>query len=172
MKTLLKKEIKKLFKEFKQEYDFVLILENMQYARNVAEIFRIADALKVKKVLLTGISQKPPFGKDLLKVSRSKESHVNWEYIQKSYNEIGKLKKQGYTVVALEITDEALEIKNFKSNLKNNKIALVLGNEVYGVTKELLGYCDSSIFLPMYGRGASLNVSVSAGICLYLLSQN
>lgn len=172
MKTLLKKEIKKLFKEYKQEYDFVLIVENMQYARNVAEIFRIADALKVKKVLLTGISQKPPFGKDLVKVSRSKETHVNWEYTQKSFNEIDKLKKEGYIVTALEITDESLDIKSFKSNLKNKKIALVLGNEVYGVTKELLGHCDSSIFLPMYGKGASLNVSVSAGICLYLLSQN
>lgn len=172
MKILLKKEIKRLFKEYDQDYDFVLIVENMQYARNVAEIFRIADALRVRKVILTGISQKPPFGKDLLKVSRSKEGHVNWEYTEKPFNEIEKLKKQGFVVTALEITDESLDIKSFKSSIKTNKIALVLGNEVYGVTRELLGHCDSSIFLPMYGRGASLNVSVSAGICMYLLSQN
>ena len=56
MKPLLKKEIKKLFKEYKQNIDFVLIAENIQYARNVAELFRIADALKVKKIFLTGIS--------------------------------------------------------------------------------------------------------------------
>jgi tRNA G18 (ribose-2'-O)-methylase SpoU len=170
MKPLLKKEIKKLFKEYKQEKDFVIIAENIQYARNVAELFRIADALNVRKIILTGISQKPPFGNDLLKVSRSKEKHVPWEYTEKTFNAIDKLKAQGYVITALEITDEAFEINSYLKDLKSNKIAIVIGNEVYGVTKELLSHCDNSVFLPMYGKGASMNVSVSLGILLYLFS--
>ena len=170
MKPLLKKEIKKLFKEYKQEIEFVLIAENIQYARNVAELFRIADALNVRKIILTGISQKPPFGNDLMKVSRSKEKHVQWEYTEKTFNAIDKLKSQGFVVTALEITDEAVEVGIYKNNIKSNKIAIVIGNEVYGVTKEMLSHCDNSVYLPMYGKGASLNVSVSFGILLYLLS--
>jgi tRNA G18 (ribose-2'-O)-methylase SpoU len=170
MKPLLKKEIKKLFKEYKQKVEFVLIAENIQYARNVAELFRIADALRMQKVILTGISQKPPFGKDLVKVSRSKEKHVPWEYTEKTFNAIDKLKEQGYVVTALEITDEAVEVNDYIKNMKSKKVAIVIGNEVYGVTKELLSHCDNSVYLPMYGKGASLNVSVSLGILLYLLS--
>lgn len=170
MKPLLKKEIKKLFKEYKQKVDFVLIAENIQYARNVAELFRIADALRVKKIVLTGISHKPPFGNDLLKVSRSKEKHVQWEYTDKSFNTIDKLRSEGYVITALEITDEALDVSDYIKNLKSKKIAVVIGNEVYGVTKELLTHCDNSVYLPMYGKGSSLNVSVSLGILLYILS--
>lgn len=170
MKPLLKKEIKKLFKEYKQEKEFVLIAENIQYARNVAELFRIADALRIQKVILTGISQKPPFGKDLVKVSRAKEERVNWEYTDKSFNAIAKLKEQGFVITALEITDKAVEVNSYIKNLKSNKIAIIIGNEVYGVTKELLSHCDNSVYLPMYGKGASLNVSVSFGILAYLLS--
>jgi len=170
MKPLLKKEIKKLFKEYKQKVEFVLIAENIQYARNVAELFRIADALRIQKIILTGISQKPPFGKDLVKVSRSKEKHVPWEYTEKTFNAIDKLKQQGFVVTALEITDEAVEVNEYIKNIKTKKIAIVIGSEVYGVTKELLSHCDNSVFLPMYGKGASLNVSVSLGILLYLLS--
>lgn len=170
MKPLLKKEIKKLFKEYKQKVDFVLIAENIQYARNVAELFRIADALRVKKLVLTGISHKPPFGNDLLKVSRSKEKHIQWEYTDKSFNTIDKLRAEGYIITALEITDEALEISDYIKSVKSKKIAVVIGNEVYGVTKELLKHCDNSVYLPMYGKGSSLNVSVSLGILLYILS--
>jgi tRNA G18 (ribose-2'-O)-methylase SpoU len=170
MKPLQKKEIKKLFKEYKQKVEFVLIAENIQYARNVAELFRIADALRIQKIILTGISQKPPFGKDLVKVSRTKEDHVQWEYTEKSFNAIVKLKSQGFVVTALEITDEAVDVKSYIGNLKSNKIAIVIGNEVYGVTRELLNHCDNSVYLPMYGKGGSLNVSVSLGILLYLIS--
>jgi tRNA G18 (ribose-2'-O)-methylase SpoU len=170
MRSLLRKEIKKLFKEYKQKKDFVLIVENMQYARNVAELFRVADALKVKKVYLKGISQKPPFGKDLKKVSRSKEDHIQWEYIVKSNNLLVKLKKEGYKVLALELTDSSMPIDQYKNPLEQEKYAIVVGNEVYGVTKDTLNYCDESVHLPMYGKGASLNVTVSLGILLYLLS--
>jgi 23S rRNA (guanosine2251-2'-O)-methyltransferase len=170
MRPLLKKEIKKLFKEYKQNIDFVLIIENMQYARNVAELFRVADALKVRKVYLTGISQKPPFGKDLQKVSRTKEEHVQWEYIEKSHNLLNKLKKDGFKVLALELTDSSIPVDQYKTNGLLEKYAIVVGNEVYGVTKDTLGYCDESVHLPMYGKGASLNVTVSLGILLYLLS--
>ena len=126
--------------------------------------------MKIKKIILTGISHKPPFGNDLLKVSRSKEKHVQWEYTDKSVNTIDKLKDEGYMITALEITDESHDVTDYLKNIKSNKIGVVIGNEVYGVTKELLSHCDNSVYLPMYGKGSSLNVSVSLGILLYLLS--
>ena len=172
MRLILKKEIKKLFKKTKQEIDFVVIVENMQYARNVAELFRVADALHVRKVYLTGISQKPPFGKDLQKVSRTKEEHVAWEYIEKNHNLINKLKKEGYKIIALELTDTSVPVDEFINNDIPTKIAIIVGNEVYGITKDTLNFCDDSVHLKMYGKGSSLNVTVSLSILLYILSLN
>jgi tRNA G18 (ribose-2'-O)-methylase SpoU len=170
MRPLQKKEIKKLFKENKQKNDFVLIIENMQYARNVAELFRVADALKVKRVILTGISQKPPFGKDLQKVSRNKEEHIQWEYTEKTHNTINNYKKEGFKILALELTDTSIPINEYRNKNSSGKYVIVVGNEVYGVTKDTLSFCDESVHLPMYGKGASMNVTVSLGILLYFLS--
>jgi len=170
MRILQKKEIKKLNKETKQNKEIILIVENMQYARNVAELFRVADALKVKKVYLTGISQKPPFGKDLQKVSRTKENHIPWEYTEKLHNLIIKLKKDEFNILALELTDESLPVNIYLRKKLSEKIAIIVGNEVYGITKETLSFCNESVHLPMYGKGSSLNVTVSLGILLYLLS--
>lgn len=168
MKQLQKKEAKKLFKEFKREKEIVLLLENIQYATNVAQIFRTADAAGVRNIYLTGISQKPPFGKDLRKTSRNKEQSVQWKYEETSGKVIESLKKRDYTVIAVEITDEGIIHTDLPEKLKNqDKICFVLGSEVYGVTKKTLERCHFSTFVPMYGRGASLNVGVSAGIILF-----
>ncbi len=147
----------------------VIILDNLQYARNVAEVFRIADATKVIKIILTGGCPKPPFGKDLQKVSRTKERNVNWEYYENSVSAVAKLKSQGYTVAAVEITDNAQDIKAFTKNLKTDKIAFIVGNEVNGLGKGVLAKVDKAVYLPMFGKGASLNVAVSCAIAIYTL---
>src|SRR3990167_9666925 len=113
------------------ELDIVIILENLQYARNVAEIFRIADALKVSEIILTGISKSPPFGKDLQKVSRAKEKSVKWQKSDITGKTINIYLKKGYEILALELTDTAISV--FDYNLpRNKKIVLLVGNEVYG----------------------------------------
>lgn len=154
---------------YAHDLDIVIVLENIQYARNVAEVFRIADAVKASKIILTGISQKPPFGKDLAKVSRSKEKSIPWEFAETTGPALNKLEKNGYTIVALELTEDAAESTDFVTDFKSNKIAIVVGNEGYGVVKNTLTRTQHKVMLPMYGKGASLNVSVSLAVFIYLV---
>ncbi|MCA9386565.1 tRNA methyltransferase [Candidatus Dojkabacteria bacterium] len=168
MEQLSKKQIKKFFKKQKRDKEVVLILENIQYARNVAGIFRTADAAGVSKIFLTGISKTPPFGKELSKASRSKEKSVQWEYEDNTAKTLQKLKKEGFFLIAVELTNEAEEAARLSYLVSDkDKIAFVLGSEVYGVTNSTLSLCNTSVFLPMYGKGASLNVATTAGIILY-----
>ena len=168
MQQLTKREIKSKSKVFKREQEIILILENIQYARNVASIFRTADAAGINKLYLTGISQKPPFGNDLRKTSRNKEQSVQWEFETDSGQIINKLKKEGYFIVAIEQTDDSTELFKLKSLLKEkSKVAFIAGSEVFGVKRTTLEKCDASVEIPMYGKGASLNVSTSIGIVLF-----
>ncbi len=174
MGTLSGIKLKRFLKHrYNHDFEIVAILENVQYARNVAEVFRIADATKLSKVYLTGISQQPPFGKDLQKVSRSKERSLQWEYQESTDKVIKKLKKQGFQIIALEISEDALELPEYLEAIPvDKKVAIVVGNEGYGITKTTLNSVDTKIMLPMYGKGASLNVSVSLAIMLYFLILN
>ena len=170
MKQLTKKEIKKKNKRFKRHQNIVLLLENIQYARNVASIFRTADAGGVSEIILTGISHTPPFGKDLVKASRHKEKRLPWTKAKSSGKAIEKLKKQGFKIIAVELTDDAIPIDQLKQYTEQmQKICFVLGNETYGITKKTLNRCDLAVSIPMYGKGASLNVSVAAGIVLFAI---
>ena len=169
MKQLNKKELKKFRKSIlKRKKSIVLVLENIQYARNVAGLFRTADAAGVEKLYLTGISHHPPFGKELRKVSRSKEKNVNWEHTKETGKVLNTLKNQGFYIVAIELTDRSFPLNQINMELKDKKkVAFIAGSEVYGVTKKTLTKCHSAVYIPMYGKGASLNVSASVGIILF-----
>ncbi len=171
MKQLTPKELKKFFKnQFTREKEIVLLLENIQYERNMASIFRIADAAGVKKIYLTGVTRKPPFDENLEHVSRHKERVIDWEYEKNSYFVLQNLRKQGFINIAVEIATNAIPLNKLKQITDaNSKICLVLGSEMFGVTNDTLRNCDEAVFIPMYGKGASLNVAVSAGIVLYTI---
>ncbi len=169
MRQLNKKEIKKFLKKpLKREKEIYLVLENIQYANNVASMFRTADAAAVRRIYLTGISHKPPFGKDLQKTSRHKEDSVEWMYEESAANVIDKLKRQGFKVIAIELTDTAKHLFELPEVIENDeKICFVAGSEVFGITKTTLAKCDESIYIPMFGKGASLNVSAAVAIVLF-----
>jgi tRNA G18 (ribose-2'-O)-methylase SpoU len=168
MKQLRKKEIKKLFKEVKRDKEIYVILENIQYARNVASIFRTLDAGGVRRLYLTGISQQPPFGKELKKTSRNKERSVEWMYEEDTGRVINTLKKLGFVIIAVELTDNSKSISELPQLIsKDSKVCFIFGSEVFGVKKTTLEKVDMAIHIPMYGRGASLNVSTTVGIILY-----
>jgi tRNA G18 (ribose-2'-O)-methylase SpoU len=157
-----------MFKKSRRKKEVVLLLENIQYAVNVASMFRTADAAGVKKIVLSGISHKPPFGKDLSKTSRAKERSVDWHYLESTTKAVKDLKKEGYYLVGVELTSESQDISQLSYIISDkDKVCFVLGSEVYGVKEETLSYCNAVVFIPMFGKGASLNVSVSAGIVLY-----
>lgn len=169
MKQLRSKEIKKYFKDQpRREHDIVLILENIQYATNVANVFRTAESAGVAKIYLTGISHRPPFGKDLKKVSRNAENKVRHEYFEKTLDILPKLKEEGYHVIAVELTDSNISLPDLKSYLKDRKkVCFIAGNEDSGVNRTTLDKCDTAVTIPMYGKNPSLNVNVSAGIVLF-----
>ncbi len=163
-RKLSPKEVKKFNKQFKKKTEIVLVCENMEYARNVASVFRIADALGVKKVFLTGASHKPPFGKDLQKVSRSKEMKVAWEYSETAADVLSKLKKDGFTTIAIEQCEGAVMYTDFEYP---EKIAFVVGSEMFGMSKKTAEMCDAAVVLPMFGKGGSINVHVAMAVVAF-----
>jgi len=170
MKILQRTELKRFLKKIpKHPLNIVLILENIQYASNVASVFRTADASKVSEIYLTGSTHTPPFGKNLRKASRSKEKSVKWKYKKTTGLAINQLRRKGYKILALEITDQSKPIKSFATSNPDTNIAIILGNEVSGISRNTLAKVDDAIFIPMYGKGASLNVAVSCAIMLYIL---
>ena len=142
----------------------VVILENIRSLHNVGAIFRTADGAGWDKVYLTGYTGCPP-DRRIEKVSLGAEEFIEWEHAESVVELCKNLKKEGVHVVALEQTDRSTDL--FKTVIQEQDIALVLGNEVEGVTPELLELCDQHVEIPMHGQKSSLNVSVAAGIALY-----
>ncbi len=140
-----------------------LILDNIRSRENVGSIFRTADAVGVKKIYLCGTSPTPPHEK-ISKTALGAENYVPWEYRRNTWQVITDLKKMGVNIVALEQTKDSQNIFKFKSQFP---LALVVGNEVKGISPRILKYCDKKISIPMYGKKESLNVSVATGIAVY-----
>ena len=169
IKQLRGKYVKKYFKNFpKRDVSVVVILENIQYAKNVAGMFRTAVGANVNKMILTGISKTPPFGKGLKKVSRGMENKTEWEYISTTKEAIDNLKKDNYTIIGVELAEVAIPHYELKKYLKNKKkVCFIVGHEDGGINRNTLNICDKIVMIPIYGKGASLNVTVSLGIILY-----
>jgi 23S rRNA (guanosine2251-2'-O)-methyltransferase len=152
--------------------DSALILHNIRSVHNVGSVFRTADGAGVSKIILSGYSPAPidQFGnarQDFAKVSLGAEKTVPWEHAATFEEAVQKLKSAGYRIVALE--QDARAVSVFEYAPTHPKLALVLGNEVGGITPEHLALCDDVVDIPMYGTKESLNVSVAAGIAMFAL---
>jgi 23S rRNA (guanosine2251-2'-O)-methyltransferase len=136
---------------------------------NVGSIFRVADGANLTELVLTGITPTPP-NPTIDKVGRFKSLRIPWRYEKDPVTAVSQLKQAGYTIVAVELTDTAVPYHTFTYP---QKTCLVVGHEDHGVTKATLAGCDAAVFLPMYGKGQSLNVHVAFSIVLYhILHQN
>lgn len=142
----------------------ILLLENIRSLHNVGAMFRTADGAGWGKLILCGYTGTPP-DRRIEKVSLGAEEFVAWEQAPSCAQACQDLKADGYTLVALEQTDRAEDL--FEHDFQGEKLALVVGNEVEGVSEEVLELCDHHIEIPMQGQKASLNVSVAAGIAMY-----
>jgi 23S rRNA (guanosine2251-2'-O)-methyltransferase len=140
-----------------------IILQSIAYPVNVGSIFRIADACNVQHLVLTGITPTPPHP-TILKVGRAKDTRVPWNYIDSAQTAIQQLRAEDYHICALEITDAS---KPYYDYSFPEKVCLVVGNEDHGVTREALTLCDGAVYVPMFGKGRSLNVHVSLAIVCY-----
>lgn len=146
---------------------FVLILPDIRSCHNVGAMFRTADACGVEKIWLCGYTPVPP-RPEIAKVALGAETWLPWEQASDPVIVVQDLKKQGYIIVALEKNVTSVDI-GAAELLK--PVALIVGNEVTGVGADLLALADVVAHIPMYGRKESLNVSVAAGIGMYVVKQ-
>lgn len=150
-----------------------LVLHNIRSVFNVGSVFRTADAAGVQKIFLTGYTPAPVdrFNlprKDFAKVSLGAEKTISWSQTKTLAAAIKQLKKEGFYIVAVEQAKSSTPLFNFKKP-KSKPLALVLGNEVRGISKQSLALCDEIVEIPMRGAKESLNVSVAAGIAMFIL---
>ena len=143
--------------------ELVVVCQSVAYPVNVGSIFRIADALGVAEVVLTGITPTPPH-RTISKVGRDKDRRVPWRYVERPEVALADLRAKGFWIAALEITNRC---EPYYSVDYPDRVALVLGNEDHGVTRSCLSLCDAAVYVPMYGKGKSLNVHVSLAVVGY-----
>ncbi|MBU1291927.1 RNA methyltransferase [Patescibacteria group bacterium] len=146
---------------------FYIVCDNIRSLENIGSIFRTADALAVDKIFLGGICGQPPHPK-ISKTALGAEKNIAWEHQWQTWRIIDKLKKEGVKIVALEQTSKSIPYLKFKPKFP---LALVIGNEVKGVSTSVLKKSDQIIHLPMLGQKESLNVSVAFGIAGFYLNQ-
>jgi len=153
--------------------ELYIIAHNIRSAHNVGAIFRSSDGAGVKKIYLTGYSQRPASESEkekskpekmLEKTALGSEYSVAWEEADDIFELIKKMKKKGMKIVALEKTSRSVDVRKFKPSFP---MVLILGHEVDGVVQEILNVCDGEVDIPMRGKKESLNVSVAAGIAVY-----
>jgi len=147
-----------------------ILANNIEIAGNVGSLFRVADALGVEKLYLTGTTKTPPKYK-IRKAARSADKHIPYTYEASAETIIQQLRHKGYTIVALEITDNSENIRHFKLN-KKQKTCLIIGSENLGISADLLALADHHIHIPMYGKNSSMNVITSCAIAVHELIQH
>lgn len=147
----------------------ILILHNIRSVYNVGSIFRTADAAGVSEIFLSGYTPTPTdrFGrarKDITKTALGAERFVSWKKVSTVGSAIEQLKQDGVQVVAVEQSKKAIDYKKLSANYPT---AFIFGNEVRGLSKNILDKCDVVAEIPMRGNKESLNVSVAVGIVLF-----
>lgn len=169
----------------------VVVLDNVRSAHNVGSVFRTSDSFKVDKVFLCGICPVPPSA-EIHKSGLGAEDSVGWEHCEDTMVAVERLRDEGYTIVSVEQTVNSVKLDRFRpyatqesaagtsqesaaetSNIgpiPSKKYALIFGNEVDGVSQEVVDASDFSLEIPQFGMKHSLNISVSAGVVLWHLT--
>ena len=144
-----------------------VVLDNVRSLNNIGSVFRTADAFLIEKIYLCGISATPPSA-EIHKTALGAEDTVEWEYVEDTTVLVEQLKSIGYTVLAVEQTENSTFLNQLRPD-RAKSYAVVLGNEVKGVQQSVVNLCDGSIEIPQFGTKHSLNVSVAAGIVIWQL---
>jgi 23S rRNA (guanosine2251-2'-O)-methyltransferase len=154
--------------EFKavEKNKVILVLDNIRSLNNVGSSFRTADAFLLESIYLCGVTGTPP-KPEIEKTALGATKTVNWKYFKTTQEAIIDLKTQGYYIASIEQAKNSVMLNKFQK--PNQPIALVFGNEVYGVEQEIINQSDVCIEIPQFGTKHSFNVSVSMGIVLWEL---
>lgn len=146
----------------------IAVLDNIRSALNVGSVFRTADAFAIEGIVICGISATPP-NREITKTAIGATESVQWSYQKDIKEAITSLKFEGYTIVGIEQTNHSILLDDFKPN--SQKLAVIFGNEVDGISDSIMEDLDIALEIPQYGTKHSLNVSVCAGIVLWELSR-
>ena len=168
MRKLKNSELgRKNIDEFKSanKNPFIVVLDNIRSLNNVGSVFRTSDALLIEAIYLCGITAKPPH-KDIQKTALGATKSVDWKYFETTQEAVESLRENNYKIISIEQVEKSTSLVDFKVD-KNNKYALVFGNEVKGVAQDIVDISDACIEIPQYGTKHSFNISVSAGIVLW-----
>jgi len=152
--------------EFKKskKIPLTIILDNIRSLSNVCSVFRTSDAFLVKEIILCGITAKPP-QKEIQKTALGATDSVDWRYFESTFDAVKELQSKGTVVWAVEQAEEKLWANSF--DLPKKDLALVFGNEVKGVSEEVMSIVDDCVEIPQFGTKHSLNISISAGIMIW-----
>ena len=154
----------------------VVVLDNVRSQHNVGAVFRTADAMRIERVVLCGICCCPP-NQEIHKTALGAEESVAWQYYKETLDAVHDLQAQGYTVYAVEQAHDSVTLEEISDQLSAvssqelPKLAVIMGHEVFGVQQEVIDNCNGCIEIPQYGTKHSMNVSVTAGIVIYRLSE-
>ncbi|MEL0455726.1 RNA methyltransferase [Flavobacteriaceae bacterium SZ-1-7] len=168
MRKLKNSELERLsvddFKEA-EKTPIIIILDNIRSLNNIGSVFRTSDAFLIEKIYLCGITATPPH-KDIHKTALGSTDTVDWEYVENTLELVEKLKAEGVKVCSIEQAENAVMLNDFNVE-PNTKYALVFGNEVKGVTQNVVSASDMVIEIPQFGTKHSLNISVSCGVVVW-----
>ena len=149
----------------KQKHPIVVVLDSIRSLHNVGSVFRTADAFRIEKVVLCGLTAKPPH-KDIHKTALGATETVEWEYFEDVEVAIEELRNQGFLIAAAEQAENTVMLQNMHKK-SHSKMAFIFGNEVFGVNQKVVSNADMVVEIPQFGTKHSFNISVSVGIVLW-----
>lgn len=142
----------------------VVVMDNIRSMHNVGSVFRTADAFLISGICLCGFTPQPPH-RDIHKTALGATDSVDWMYYENTVDAVKDLKARGYKVLAIEQTEGSILLDQYEHS--NTTTAFVFGNEVEGVSDEVIQACDGVIEIPQWGMKHSLNISVAAAVVLW-----
>ena len=143
----------------------IIVLDNIRSLNNIGSVFRTADAFLVEKIYLCGITATPPH-KDIHKTALGATDSVDWEHVPETITLVERLKNEGCHVISVEQAGNATQLNDY-APINKKKQVLVFGNEVKGVTQNVVSASDQVLEIPQFGTKHSLNISVSVGIVVW-----
>ena len=152
-----------------QKLPVTLVMDNVRSEMNVGSVFRTADAFLIERVCLCGITPQPP-KPEIHKTALGAEDAVVWQYFSTTIEAVQELRAQGYVIVSIEQVHDSVSLEHFVVN-NGQKIAVVFGNEVKGVSQEVVDASDVCVEVPQEGTKHSLNISCCAAIIMWHLYQ-
>jgi 23S rRNA (guanosine2251-2'-O)-methyltransferase len=152
------------FKE-QEKLPVVVILDNVRSMHNVGSVFRTGDGFAIERLILCGITANPPH-REIEKTALGATASVDWEHFEETTAAVTALREQGYTIIAIEQAQNSTMLHTYQPDM-SKKYALIFGNEVDGVSDEVMSMCDECIEIPQFGTKHSFNIVISAGIVLW-----